>query len=172
MREETRYPGEARFHYNREEREAGLSEYARNTLHAKGFFRRNRSLVITLIDVLVLLLLFFIINLYVRTRSKSELTDGLSVTSEGEIQDGRIFLSLTIKRTSDAGPTGVARVMFRALPDDVRVDVSDTLPEAKGETRVVHSVLEVSSSEPRVFATVDVGDSRKVFEVKLTNRSP
>ncbi len=173
MREETRYPGEPRFHYRREDREAGLSDYAKRNLHTRGFFRRNRSLAITLIDLLVLLLLFIIINVYLRSRPGPELIEGLTVTSDAYLSAGRVYVTIAVERTGESGPEGTVRILLRVLPDDKRLDMTDVLPQAEGESRTIRGVLDISSSEPpRLFATFDTSEGRVVTEIDVRGSGP
>jgi hypothetical protein len=166
--EESRSPGELRFHYDREAREAGLSEYAKRHLHPpKGLFRRNRSLLITMIDVAILVILFLSVTFYLRTRPDADDDFGFTLRPEAYLSDGRLFVTLTFERTAVEGAHGPVRVFLRSLPDDVRVELSSTLPEAMGATVTLRGALDVDSVEPTLFATIDYDTGSEVIRIEV-----
>lgn len=165
--EETRGEGQYHYHYDRSEREVGLSGYAERNLHTSGFLRRNRSLAITLIDLLVLLLLFLLIMFYLKMQPSGSRFEGLEVTSDAYLSEERLFVALTFERTEDSGPTGMVRVLFRVLPDDRRLELIDALPKSMGDSRTMRGVVECSSREPRLFATVDLEERSEVIEIPV-----
>ena len=168
---ETDGPDEVHFHYNREERETGLSEFAKRNLHTKGFFRRNRSLVITLIDLSVLVLLFFIIFFYLKiTGVSSSGIEGISLETDAYLLGNRVYVTMVFERTEADGPTGAIRVFFRALPSDSREDVSGVLPSFIGEVRTIRAAMTAEESEVKVFATVDFETGSKVYEIEVRAR--
>ena len=168
MKEETRDPNRATFWYDREERLAGMSDYAKRNLTGKkkGIFTRNRSLAITFFDLLALVLLFFVIRIFIQTRGAPELIDGLGISGDAYRFENRVFITLIVEKTSDKAPHGDFAVSFRALPGDVRSEASDILPEEVSETRVVRAVMADEAAE-MVFATIHVGEKHPVIKLPI-----
>ena len=168
---ETDGPGELHYHYSRDEKKAGMSAYTLRNLHPKkGFFKRNRSLAITLVDLSVLVMLFAIIFFYFRLAGPPPGVEGLTVVAEAYRLDGRVYVSIMFERTDDTGPTGNVRVFLRALPADTRIELSDMLPVRTGEVRTLRSVIASSDPEIMLFATIDYATTSKVIEVDVTER--
>ena len=171
MRRETHYPGEAEYHYDREKREEGLSNYAVRNLHTqKSIFRHNRSLTITLIDVAALILLVSLVSIFLRTRPASTQV-GISVTGEAFRLDDRIIASVTIERLEESAPSGEVRVVFRVLPGSSRSEVHDLLPEVAGEKRTIRSSMPYENIRDdipsMVFATIYAGGERSVVTIDV-----
>jgi len=171
MRRETHYPGQAEYHYDREKREEGLSNYAVRNLHTqKSIFRHNRSLTITLIDVAALVLLVSLVSIFLRTRPASTQV-GISVTGEAFRLDDRLIASVTIERLDESAPSGEVRVVFRVLPGSSRSEVHDLIPDVVGEKRTVRSSMpyeDVRDDIPSmVFATIYAGGERSVLTIDV-----
>ncbi len=104
---ETSGDGNYTYHYNREERlkknprvRATFYEENSNCHTLPCFFKRNRGLMFLLIDVLVLLLLFWGYSLFFSTAKNSLEKDGLTFSLYAYGTPKGVFVSLTVR--SDA----------------------------------------------------------------------
>lgn len=168
-KEESREPGSLHFHYDREEREDGLSKYVRQNLHTTGFLRRNRSLAITLIDLAVLVPLVLIFVFFIRSRPGPELYAGYELRATASRSGDRIFVAIEFERTEESVIDGFVRISLRVLPDDRRVELVDALPEGPGERRTIRGMVESTAKEPRLFATIDLGEQTEVVEIEVVD---
>ena len=170
--QESHNPGDLHFHYDREQREKTLSSYVKRNLHTKGsVFRRNRSLKITLLDLVVLVLLVTVVSIFLRTKGATSVDGEIDVYGEAYRSGDRIIVSLTMERLSDQSPTGPVRVVFRALPGDTRLQLDDVLPESPGDSRTLRGALphpgEGGNTRVRVFATVNIDGEGTGFTLEV-----
>ena len=124
---ETDEPGRAHFHYNRAEREAGLSDAVRNRQNGS-FWRRNRHLLMILIDILVVCAVF--VFLLPRLRAGGEELAGYRFQMKVVLFDGTLLCSLRVDG-SEAERGGELEVLLRALPDGESVRLFDLLEAGK-----------------------------------------
>lgn len=88
------------FHYNRAEREALRGDRAGGETGG-GFFRRNRSLAITLIDVVFVLILFVIFWFFLRPLADRVEIAGYRVTTEAFLFDGELLVTVRVVAPED-----------------------------------------------------------------------
>ena len=175
--QETHYPGDSHFHYDRKKREETLSGYAKTNLHTKGsVFSRNRGLKITLLDLVVLVLLVVSVSVFLRTRGPSSVSGEIDVYGEAYRSGDRIIVSLTLERLSEEAPSGPVRVVFRALPGDNRLELDDVLPDSVGGSRTLRGAVpdpgDGGNTRVRVFATVYIGGEGTVFTLEVQDEDP
>ncbi len=155
MSRQPRNEGEMHFHYNRDERLEMAGR--RPKFDTRGsIFRRNRSLLIILLDVLLLLIVFGVWWAFLRTPEDSVARDGyrfeLAALAVGE----ETVATLTITNRGDSLDAPLFDVEFRSiLPDDVA-----------GENLRDRDVLPV----PGDVRTVRVRFSQRASHVEVTVR--
>jgi hypothetical protein len=142
MREESRYPDKLHFHYRREERTASLPERIRDRPHKKrGFLRGNRSLTITLIDVVFLVMLFAVFSVVSRLMGDNTILPGYTISAKAATFGDRVLVSATVKARETAEGESPIRVRFSYPDGGTRVEVDDFLPTEKGEKRIYRGAL-------------------------------
>jgi hypothetical protein len=143
--EETRVPGGAGFHYSREERLAGTNLGKRE--EPKGLFRRNRSLAIILLDVLLILLIYVLFQfVFTPGRSRARVGD-YDLTLSAFRFESEIYASVEIvrARSNEPVPQGEASLVQVTFgPDEV---VLDALPLVPDEPITVSAVLDAAESD-------------------------
>ncbi len=162
MKEESREPGELRYHYNREERTAGLPDYLRNRSRKKGIFRGNRSLVITLIDVVFLVILFVVISVVTRLMGDNTVIPGYTVSASATVFGDRVLVSAKVTAREDSEQSKSVRVRIGYTEGGYRIELDDFLPAAQGVEEIYRGSLIRDSSQKQVkieFYTDDASGS-------------
>lgn len=159
MKEETREPDKPVFHYNREERMASLPEDT-GERRRRGIFRGNRSLLITLIDVVFLVVLVAVFSVVSRMMGDATLIRGYSVTARAMLFDDRVLVSVKISSREDTEVPEAIRIRFGYPAGDERVEISDFLPEGKKEERIYRGALERDARYSKVVIDFVTDDER------------
>lgn len=166
-REEFKETGKLHFHYDREDRIKNLAGARPEQTGIKGLFRRNRSLFITLLDVLVLIILFVIVTFIFKTRSAAEPIPGYSISARAATFDDRLLINTTFTavRDSENEPSGVRVVLSHGNVS--RQELMDVLPGKEGEQRVVRGTLPIKSSEKKVLIEIFSGEHTAKLDIKI-----
>ncbi|MFP4562956.1 MAG: hypothetical protein ACLFRY_06560 [Spirochaetia bacterium] len=169
-------PGDSHFHYNREERFRYLSPEITNRKKKKGIFKGNRGLIILLIDVLLILLLYFILNPLLQGRASSSDFMGYEVRLRAFFYEDEVFISLrfTVEDPAEAagraegGPAGtLARVLFSLEESETVVEETDILPVGEGDERVVRTRMIPTGKPGSARAEVSIGEQTIVLETDI-----
>lgn len=152
------------FHYDRDERLQGRPD----PVPRRGFFFRNRSLAIVVIDLLVVFVVFVLMRLLVFTGQGTETVGLYEVRLEAFSFDGEVYVTVVVTASQaierQSGPDTLLEVTF---PDGTTI--TDLLPDGEGESTEVRHVLSVTASGASqadsggVEVTVDAGDDRVVL---------
>ncbi|MEX2445287.1 MAG: hypothetical protein WD492_16940 [Alkalispirochaeta sp.] len=125
--------GAAHYHYNREEREASRQRVW--TPPSGGFFRRNRALTLTLIDVIVVLVLFAIVMFVVGPLSSRASLGDYRVSAEAVHFDGEILVAVTVtdpQFEERSGPPPGSAITVRVGENEV----SDLVPSLSAQRTI------------------------------------
>ncbi len=160
------------FHYNREEREATRQRVW--TPPTGGFFRRNRALTLTLIDVVVILVLFAIVMFVVGPLSSRASLGAYAVSAEALYFDDEILVAVTVTDTETearADPPGDSVVTVRVGEERV-ADLVPTM--AASRTIRLRIPLESARSSLRgdtLTVGVELGEWEETLRVKVSGES-
>jgi hypothetical protein len=159
------------YHYNRQDRLSMAS--APSFQHrGGGIFGRNRTLLIILVDLVIVLILgvFLVRFLYARV-NRAEL-EGYRVVLRGVRTEEVVLATLTITATASAEQRGVrARFSLERNPaEEDAVYASGTAGEGESILRVVIPVSASELSSDVLYAEVRIGDSRRRLSVGLESR--
>jgi hypothetical protein len=156
------------YHYNREERLARRPDHYEAP--KGGIFKRNRSLAIILLDVMVILLIFLIFRTFVFGGGADapelqgyRLDMRLLETSQG------VLALVTIRAPEEVEETsGIVEVSFSpgdgAPADAGSSEVGDLLPEP-GEVRRISELFPAGTTQ--VDAVVSIDDKRLDLEAEI-----
>jgi hypothetical protein len=137
--EETRGGSDLHFHYDREERLAGTN--LGKDPGPKGLFRRNRSLAIILLDIIVIVIMF-IVFLFVFTpgRSWTRIGDYRIDLKAFQFED-EIYASLIVRRVRARRelPSGSESLIQVRFPETA--ELLDVLPLEENEEITISVVL-------------------------------
>lgn len=186
QQEEYRDPGKLHFHYNREERMHYLPENIRDRMERnesagkrgvkKPFFKRNRSLLILLLDVIIILFLYFIILplLGLGGSPSLERIDDYTFELNGFVFEEKSLLSLNIERvdisgenTENAGEEQTITVVFSVEGTEQTVRAIDVLPEEEGASRIIRASIPYNGEEKEAFAEISFRDEKAVVKTEL-----
>jgi len=139
--------GEYRFYSSREERLAGREEPVRET---GSVFRRNRSLLIILLDIVIVLLMFVLYLLFFQPETGVQVGQ-YSIEGTGFFFDDELYLTVTIELDPDReAASGEASLVEAEFPDGVVL--TDVLPSSSEFETVVRHVV------PAEEAGTEAGD--------------
>ena len=166
MKEESRDPEELYFHYDREERMAGLPSHV-GRKSGKGIFRRNRSLLITLIDVVFLVILVVVFSVVIRLRGDTSLVPGYTVTARAVAFEERVLVSVkVVARTDDANDERL-RMQIAYKESPTRVEIDGYLPNGRGAEQVYRGALDLKPSEDKIVIRFFTADTQNSTSVKI-----
>lgn len=137
------------FHYDRGERE-GLG--GRRTEESGGrAFRHNRGLLITLLDLIVILIMFVLYVVLVLPALGNQEIAGFRFSGRAFEYDGEVFVTVEITRTDrstsdSAPPRGAESLVEVVFPDGATV--TDVLPSPGSSVRVRHVLPEPVEEVP------------------------
>ena len=157
MARETSNPDELQFHYSRAER-LGRDEDAADE-RPKGLFKRNRSLLIVVLDVFLLLLMFVLLQFLFRPGTTSKRVGDFTFTVTAFVFDNEVYATVEALALSDWNATsGESALLTLRFPDGS--EVTDVLPSAAGESTVVRSVFAYDGDDdsPRVVVGAETLD--------------
>lgn len=161
---ETEGLGESNFHSSREERHE-MGGF-RDNREQKGFFRRNPSFKIFIIDLILIVIISGVLVPYLYKREGSARLDGYELTVRAFYYDDNIMISLTVKGGKDSlSPGSYMEACFRTESSGDSVTVSDITPR-KGEERILKATLKDISSA-YVFCDVSMNGQNKTIKKKI-----
>ena len=149
------------FHYDREDR---LNRRSRREEASRGgIFRRNRSLAILLLDVVLIVILYLFLQFFVFGAEDRHTALGCRFVLRAVAFEDQVLVSLRITRR-DAPKEGaeslVATAVFGLQGSDVRQEDADLLPSDPDEPRYLRTRLRRREDAERATASVRAGDTR------------
>ena len=163
---ETSEPGQAGFHYNREER---LGEREQRTAPEGGIFRRNRGLLIILLDIVIVLIMFMLYLFFLRPDPGILRIDRYQVQANAFRFAQSVYATIEISlsremaspgappagdgsgpgplgQTSSGAPEGADTLVRVGFPDGTRV--TDVLPSGSEFPTTIRHVMEADALDP------------------------
>ena len=157
MARETSSPDELQFHYSRAER-LGRDEQASDEKRSGLFgrlFTRNRSLLIVILDVLLLLLMFILLQFVFRPGMATKRVEGYRFTITAFVFDSEVYAAVeAVARSDRDASSGESTLVTLRFPDGS--EVTDVLPARAGESIVVRSVFANAGDDDSPRVVVDV----------------
>ena len=169
-RKETEYPGQLHFHYNREERYSTLSpDVVDRDSKRRGSFRKNRPLVILLLDVLLVIVLYFIISPMLRRYAASTDINGYELQMRAFLFEESTFVSVQIEADAPVKETeqNLVTIQFTLEEEEVTEELIDVLPAAEGESRMYRARLPGGKGKKNAYADVRIGDSSATLKAEI-----
>jgi hypothetical protein len=152
------------FHYDRDER---LRQRGRQEQSPKGgLFRRNRSLTILLLDIVLILVLYLVLQFFVFGVQERHTALGCRFVLRAVAFEDDVLVTLRITRReeqAEAAESPVARAVFRLDGSDTRGEDADLLPSEVDEPRYLRARLPRREDAGSVTASVEVGG--RTFEL-------
>jgi len=158
----------AGYHYSRQDR-LSMTTAPHIRDRGGGIFRRNRTLLIILVDLVIVVILgvFLVRFLYARV-NRAEL-EGYSVVLRGVRTEEVVLATLTITATASAEQRGIsARFSLERNPaEEDAIYASGTAGQGERILRVAIPVSASELSSDVLYAEVRIGDSRRRLSVGL-----
>jgi len=161
------------YHYSRQDR-LSMATAPRFRERGGGIFRRNRTLLIILLDLVIVIILgvFLVRFLYARV-NRADL-EGYSVVLRGARTEETVLATLTITNTaavSAAEQSVFASFSLERNPDEEDVTyVSGLAPRQRGGERILRAAIPLSGSSASsevLYAEVRIEDSRERLSTGL-----
>ncbi|MBI9105195.1 MAG: hypothetical protein JEZ04_00530 [Spirochaetales bacterium] len=165
---ETHDPGEHHFHYNREDREALLSDETKRVLQKTKLFTMNRRNMIILADIAIILLFTMIFAPFFLGGKTHAKVDGFSTNLKAYVFDGNLLISMKVEAKEDNSlEAGLVKVVFTAEGSDEEVEVIDLLPGSVGEPRVLRAEIPAPNDKKvKVYALVEINEKTGKLSAK------
>jgi hypothetical protein len=164
-----RADGPLEFHSSREERLALAGAPLGERDRRFGLFRRNRTLLIVFVDILLFLTLAVLLVRFLYSQTPRGRLEGCAVSLRGLVYGEVVYATLTVNRERSQAAPGDGRIHVRLAlsPDAQDADVqflSASLPEAGGPELVLRGTL-TAGAGPRkartLYAEVRIGESSR-----------
>ena len=161
-------PSNFNYHYKRDEFEA--SRHTSHQVFRDGPFKRNRTLLITLLDIAVIVIIITVVIPLIRKPGVVPNFEGYRLELSSYRTDDRIFLNLMItnrQKTSSDGAE-LADLEFSMAGSDQNAGQSDLLP-LPGESLTYRAVFRDDGSEEGTVR-IAIGDDSTVLRIRLPEK--
>jgi hypothetical protein len=156
------------YHYSRQDR-LSMATAPRFRDSGGGIFRRNRTLLIILLDLVIILILGLLLVRFLYARVNRTDLEGYSVVLRGVRSEEVILATLTVTKTASSAPaeqqTIYVRLSLERNPAEAdSTYISDILPRERGGERILRIAIPVSPSAAAskvLYAEVRIADSRR-----------
>lgn len=161
-------PGDLNYHYNREEREALLSEDAKKLLTTKSrFFSINKRSLLILADILFIMIvavIFIPLSVSGNTTARIEGFKGVLTAYE---YDGQILVSLKVNSMKEGADNGFVKAEFSIDDEEPIVDM-DILPSKEKELIILRASFPVKEyREKKISCDFEINDSVKRLTARI-----
>lgn len=158
------------YHYNRQER-LSMPTAPRHPERRGGIFRRNRTLLIILVDLVIVLILgLFLMRFLYAQVSRADL-EGYSVVLRGAYSQDVVIATLTVKNNhSESRREQRVNVRFSLVRNPGEEDstyVSSLAPPGREEESILRATIATSRRSKVLYAEVRIGDSVKRLSTGL-----
>ena len=181
---ETSGSGDHFYHYNRDERLAGQPV---RDQPSGSIFRRNRSLLIIMLDIVIVLLMFVLYLFFFRDDPDTVQLAGYRIEGNAFLFDESLYVTVRVDRSTDSDapagqrpaeqrpaeqpPAGARTLLTVRFPD--QTEVTDALPVRAGYPTTVRHVLDAEQAdryEPGDTVAVDVDAGGQTTTVEIPVR--
>ena len=163
--EEEQPPG---YHYSRQDR-LSLPTAPRFPQKGGGIFRRNRTLLILLLDLVVVMVLgVFLVRVFYAQVNRADL-EGYSVVLRGVRSQETVIATLTVANSSSESQQRVfvRFSLVRKPGEEESTYVSGMAPAERGGQRIMRAAVPAEDSPEVLYAEVRIGDTRKRLSTGL-----
>ncbi|MBN2551400.1 MAG: hypothetical protein JXB06_01465 [Spirochaetales bacterium] len=163
--EEEQPPG---YHYSRQDR-LSLPTAPRFPQKGGGIFRRNRTLLILLLDLVIVMILGVIVMRFFYAQVNRADLDGYSIVLRGVRSQEVVIATLTVANSSSQSQLGVL-VRFSLVRNPGEEDstyLSGMAPADRGGQLILRAALPAEDSPEVLYAEVRIGDTRKRLSTGL-----
>ena len=163
---------EVSFHYDRAEREALRHDAWKKP--QGGFFRRNKGLTLSIIDVAFVLVLLLVYLIFLRPLAERTRIGGYRIEGEAVLFDGEVLVGVTVDDTSPDDRSALPQVNRVVTLSALGLEARDLVP-ASGGRRVVRLRIPEErlpdEVESGLTVTVTIGDETRSLTVEITGEA-
>ena len=161
-------PGEYGYHYNRDDREAMLSEETRRVLKKSKMFTINKRNMIILADIAVIVLFTMIFAPFALGGRNNLSFQGYKTALKAYEFDGKILVSLKVEAKKEDGLVNdLITAVFSSEGSDALVEQVDTLPVTPSEPRIIRvEIPSTGQKREKVYAEVEINGKKRKLSVK------
>jgi len=147
------------YHYNREERLKRLK--LKSELHVKkGFFRKNKVLIIIIIDIFLLIIVFLSFRFLFHNIQAQKTTSGYTYTLSSFLINDKAFSKVKIKRTHKTNNKNPIKAKVRFYQEKGNSVVKEVfLPEKSGESIDISATFVILQDNNEIHAEVSIKDN-------------
>ncbi len=162
-------PGDLNFHYNREDREAMLSEETKRVLTKTKIFTMNKRNMIILADIAVILLFTMIFAPIVLVGKSNVKIDGFRSNLKAYEYDGSILVSLRVEASKDnRQESRLVTAEFSVDGIEETVEVIDLLPSEIDSPRILRAEIPADDNTgDRVSVQVEINEKTRKLSAKI-----
>ena len=158
------------YHYSRKQR-LSLPTAPGAQGSGGGFFHRNRTLLIILVDLVIILVLGLFLMRYLYARVHRADLEGYSVVLRGFYFGEVVFASLTITNKRGSSVAGgriyVRFSLDRAFEEENTTYSSTILPDDGEEETILRVTIPAVQEAAALYAEVEIGDTAKLLSTGL-----
>jgi hypothetical protein len=156
------------YHYSRKDR-LSLPTAPRFPERGGGIFRKNRTLLILLLDLVIVMILGVFLMRFLYAQVNRADLEGYSVVLRGLRSQEVVIATLTVSnRLSDSEQRIFVRFSLVRNPgEEDSTYVSGSAPGARGEERILRATLPAADSPKVLYAEVRIGDTRRRLSTGL-----
>lgn len=160
---ETTGLNEAHFHSSRKERYevGGVSE----KVEKKGFFQKNPSFKIIMIDILFIVIISGVIVPFIYKREGTSTLDNYKLTLKAFEFDDLVMFSLTVSEKDGIENSSLVESTFYLVEGGKSLSESDILP-GPNEERILKGGLPLSE-EVYLYCRVSINSKNKIIKKKI-----
>jgi hypothetical protein len=163
-------PGNQQFnyHYNREERLKMPNAPKNNYEKSNNILKKNKSLAIILIDIVIFVIVFSVIKFFFILPSNFDNNNGYSLTLSGFSTNEEVIVRVKIEKKENDAPEGNAEITFTAEGRDL--DLSEVLPKEKGEYIEITDSIKISEKTDHISASVMINNELSELSLDLDKK--
>jgi len=160
------------FHYDRRER-FSMPSAPKKDAKLKGIFKGNRSLLILMLDIVIILILMFIFLRFLNKPSYKKTEQGYQFELEAFPYADNILVSLYVKKTGKIGENlgNFIKVDFytTSFPENREV-IRKALPTNTEKESILRAKLKWSGRNETVNAAVDIGSKTIILKKSIKKK--
>lgn len=160
---ETSGLNDAHFHSSRKERyeSGGITEKKKK----KGFFQKNPSFKIIIIDILFIIIISAVIVPFIYKREGTSAIDNYKLTLKAFEFDDQVMFSLTVIEKDNSENGSLVESEFYLIEGEMSLSESDLLP-GPGEERILKGGLPLGD-EIYLYCNVSINGKNKLIKKKI-----
>jgi len=157
-----------KYYFNKEEYES--SRFTEPKSYKGGAFKRNKTLIITLLDIAVIVLILVVVIPFVRKSYEIPNLNGYSLYLTQYRSNGDIFLNLSIRNKAEGESPGadLVDIEFFLENSSESIFINDLLP-LPGKSLIYRTSLPDDGSEI-ASVRVSILDKTNILKIKLTKQ--